>query len=279
MRFLTLTLLSVVFIFTSACAGGTATPEPTSDIQSVPKAWIDSPLDGMTFTLEEIQIISHTTDLTGIARVELSVNNQVVRVDENPASSQSLFVISQPWTPTQPGQYLLQVRGQTTNGTWSNYATVTINIIAPTATPAFTPTATLTSTPSLTPTPTATDTPLPTNTPTIVPTVSRPIMQAPGASDNELYNVPGCGAPSEVEIRVQITNVTKATLFYSIGGSEWFSQRMINTNGNRWAATIASDPAFGSYIGEIEYYIRAENEVASVDSPHYGGITMLNCKP
>jgi len=265
-------ILSLTLVlFLSAC-GGTVTPTQTSDIQSVPNAWIDAPLEGTTFSMGEIEIISHTQDLTGIARVELSVNNQVIRTDENPDSSLSLFVIKQPWTPSQPGDYLIQVRGQTTGGTWSNYASVNIKVIGATATPIFTATATLTPTETLTPTPTLT------NTPTITPTANRPIFQVPIPSGNQLYNVPGCGGPNEVRISILITNATQATLYYSIGESS-FSTEMSHIGGVEWVASIKSDPSLGSYTGDLQYYIHATNSSTFDETPKYGGITILNCKP
>jgi hypothetical protein len=153
-----LTTIIVIGLLLAACNDNftnTAAPQ----VESVPNAWIDSPLDGSTFPLGEIAIISHTQDLTGIARVELSVNGQVIRTDENPASSLTLFVISQPWTPSQPGDYLIQVRGQTTGGEWSNYAEVNITVTGVTATPEATFTASPTFTATNTPTETSTSTP------------------------------------------------------------------------------------------------------------------------
>lgn len=274
-----LPLLLALALFISACGGGTATPTPASDIQSIPKTWIDAPLEGTTLPLGEIEITSHTTDLSGIARVELSVNNQIIRTDENPASSRSLFVLSQKWTPSQPGDYLVQVRGQNTGGTWSDYAGVNIKVIGATPTPVFTSTPTLTPTLTLTPTATLTATPLPTNTPTITPTSDNIIFQVPVPSGNKLYNVPGCGDPNQIIISILITTATRATLYYSIGGDGSFATEMLNPGGVQWTATISSDPSLGSYIGELQYYIRMENASTSADTPVYGGITVLNCKP
>ncbi len=141
----------IVALLLSACGGGT--PIPESGIESVPNAWIDSPLEGTTFPLGEIEIISHTQDLSGIARVELSANGQVIRTDENPASSLTLFVIGQKWIPSEPGNYLVQVRGQTTGGAWSDYAHVNIIVVGATAVPSLTPTLVPTFTPTFTPTP------------------------------------------------------------------------------------------------------------------------------
>lgn len=146
-----LLLFSIVFIL-SACGGAEST-QPAPQYNSIPNAWIDSPLEGTTFPLGEIEIISHTQDLTGIARVELSANNQIIRTDENPDSSLTLFVIGQKWTPSQPGNYLIQVRGQTTGGSWSNYAEVNIIVTGSTATPTLVPTETPTLVPTFTPTP------------------------------------------------------------------------------------------------------------------------------
>ncbi|MBI3169093.1 MAG: hypothetical protein HYZ22_11475 [Chloroflexi bacterium] len=152
-RIFTFIIISVNLTLVSCGGDMGGTSEPP--VESVPLAWIDSPLEGMTFPLGEIEIISHTQDLGGIAHVELSANGQVIRTDENLDSSLTLFVINQPWTPTQPGEYLVQVRGQATGGAWSNYAEVHITVIDTTATPTTVPTATPTSTPIFTLTPVA----------------------------------------------------------------------------------------------------------------------------
>ncbi len=126
---------------------------------------------------------------------------------------------------------------------------------------------------------TETLTPTATPSPAITATPERPIFQVPWASANKLYNVTNCGKPNSVEISILITNVTSATLTYSIGGGDSFSIPMTHVGGAEWRATIASNPALEPYTGALEYSIQAFNDSNYDETPSYGGITVFNCKP
>jgi hypothetical protein len=119
--------------------------------------WIDSPLNGSTLPLGPIEIVSHSSDSSGITQVELSVNGAVVRTDQNQATDQHLVLMSQAWTPVASGNYKLMVRAQNLNGAWSDYAQATITINgapAPTPVPTLVPVSQPTITPfSPSPTP------------------------------------------------------------------------------------------------------------------------------
>jgi hypothetical protein len=102
---------------------------PQSIAQTKLTAWIDAPLNGSSLPLGPIEIVSHSSDSTGITQVELSVNGAVVRTDQNQDASQHLVVMSQAWTPPSSGNYQLFVRAQNSNGGWSNTAQATVTII------------------------------------------------------------------------------------------------------------------------------------------------------
>ena len=125
------------------------------------KSWIDAPLNNSSLPLAPVNIISHSSDPASIAQVELSVNGVVIRTDANQDASQKLVLMSQPWTPSAPGTYTIQVRAQSSNGQWSDYAVINVTVEGMptnTFTPVATFTPTLVSTSTSTPTPTATPT-------------------------------------------------------------------------------------------------------------------------
>jgi hypothetical protein len=74
-----------------------------------PQTWIDAPLDGMTLPLGPVLVRSHAASQGGTAQVALTVNGAEVRVDQAADGSAALVEFVQNWTPSVPGDYLLQV--------------------------------------------------------------------------------------------------------------------------------------------------------------------------
>ena len=74
-----------------------------------PQTWIDAPLDGMTLPLATVLVRSHAASEEGTAQAALLVNGAQVRVDQAGDSSGRLIEFAQPWTPSGPGDYVLQV--------------------------------------------------------------------------------------------------------------------------------------------------------------------------
>jgi len=165
-NFLPILLLAVLI---SACGGRLpASPTPTAPaVSQFPQAWIDSPLNGSTLPLGEVEIVSHAASLAGIAQVELSVNDVVIRTDANPSPSETLNLVRQIWLPGDQGNYQISVRAKNTLGEWS--APSKINVIIQ-GVPTQIPTVTLPLTP--TPTSSATATVTPSETPSPTPTAS-----------------------------------------------------------------------------------------------------------
>ena len=121
-----------------------------------PNVWIDAPLNNTQVELAPVNIVSHASDQNSISHIELSVNGAVIRTDANQDATQSLVVMSQPWTPSGSGKYLLQIRARSSTGMWGDYANATINVASvDLPTPTALPTATPTRTPTFTPTPTS----------------------------------------------------------------------------------------------------------------------------
>ncbi len=99
-----------------------------------PTVVIASPPSGAQFHAgETVAIQSTATDSVGIARVELSVDGNVVHSDPAPGAQIS-FTIIQTWTATA-GSHTLGVRAYNTSNNASDPASVTISVLAaPTAT-------------------------------------------------------------------------------------------------------------------------------------------------
>jgi hypothetical protein len=74
-----------------------------------PQTWIDAPLDGMTLPLAPVLVRSHAASDDGTAQAALLVNGAQVRVDQAADSSGQLIEFAQPWIPSGPGDYVLQV--------------------------------------------------------------------------------------------------------------------------------------------------------------------------
>ncbi len=121
---------------------------------------LDAPTDGAVMKLAPTTLVAHATDPTGINQIEFSVDGTVIGTVSD---SGSVAVAQQPWTPSAPGQYTIQVRAQNMSGKWSDYAQARVTVQgqsgeSPQA-PAETPTAAATETASVTPEPSATATP------------------------------------------------------------------------------------------------------------------------
>jgi hypothetical protein len=72
--------------------------------------WIDVPLDHLTLTsLQTINIEGHASSLEGVARVEVSVNGVLVETISLPESTDSIVQFSSSFTPTEFGEYTIQV--------------------------------------------------------------------------------------------------------------------------------------------------------------------------
>jgi hypothetical protein len=96
--------LAIVFLVLAGLACG-----PTAD-GGVPSITITSPVSGSTVAVgEEVQIVSMAAADAGVARVDLSVNGQVVRVDSPPSGNPTTFSVSQAWTPAVEGQVMVSV--------------------------------------------------------------------------------------------------------------------------------------------------------------------------
>jgi uncharacterized protein YraI len=94
-----------------------------------PRAWIDFPANGMSFTQGTIIVQSHSTGPEAIRQVTLYVNGSPQRSDLNPDTSQGLVALSHPWSPPGPGEYSLEVRARYASGAEGRSLPVSITVI------------------------------------------------------------------------------------------------------------------------------------------------------
>ncbi len=166
--------LALILVMVSACAQEVSQP-------AKPVANINSPENGSSFSVgQEVMIAFGAADVKGVAQVELSVDNQAIRVEtvEPPVNS---FVASHVWTPEVSGSHIVEVRAFNVDGDPSEPAQIVVVVHGGGAEASPTPT-TLPVEPE--PTPTlipATNTPitlLPTPTLTSEPVEAKPMVAA-----------------------------------------------------------------------------------------------------
>lgn len=118
-------LSAVLLMIALACA---VIPAP----RSRPTVVITSPQSGSSIPVGHeiaVQSVAATTDSHGLARIELWVDGQVVRVQTlNPPVSS--YGASLPWTPEVLGTHVLEVRAYTSDNVASTPAQVYVNVIA-----------------------------------------------------------------------------------------------------------------------------------------------------
>jgi len=82
-----------------------------------PHTWIDAPVEGLVLPLAPVIVQSHASDLAGVAQFELYVDGVLVSTDLSlDLTAGALVSISQTWTPTSFGEYMLEVEAVNTAG-------------------------------------------------------------------------------------------------------------------------------------------------------------------
>jgi hypothetical protein len=119
--------LATVFLVVAVLACGPTSGEEEGALSVV----ITAPGSGASVTVgQEVQISSTATAGAGVARVELSINGQVVRSDAPPSGSPTSFPVSQPWTPAAAGDVTVSVVAYDVDEAASEPATITLRVVA-----------------------------------------------------------------------------------------------------------------------------------------------------
>lgn len=266
-----------------------------------PVAWIDAPLDGMLLPLAPYEIVFHITDDSPLTQGEVSINGSLaaqVAVSDGGNMATLRYI----WTPPANGRYVIEARGQSSDGAWSAPARVEVEVGEPTPTVTFTPTATPTLTATPTPTLTPTETSTPTPTATFTPTATRTPL--PGPAPITFNNVhpnttqiffyrDTCGR-KEVDLYVTIplaSKVTKVTVNYRLvarSGTQpptgWLSKDMYvnNATTGEWLVTIKPEAVFTGIFfytqSVVEYQFTALNEKGSKSSGVYDDVKLEMCR-
>jgi hypothetical protein len=171
--------VAILLLTSLACSVGAATPVSQTNAPSVNVA---SPLAGQILPVgQPVSVSSTSTSPDGIQRVELWVDNTLLRVDNNPSQA-SPYIVTQTWQSETPGTHAIVVKAIDVNGTVSEAPPTTIMLEAQSeATPGWTEIATESPEPSREPSPT----PLaPSQTPSRPPAsaTSSPTPQPPTAT-------------------------------------------------------------------------------------------------
>ncbi len=169
-------LLAIMILLAACSASNSQDEAPVEDAGSAPTAIVTSPLaDEIVPPGQALKVASTSQGERGIARVELVVNGEVVRVDANPDPQPNTpYLLAQPWTPETPGSYLVLVRAYNTANIAGESEAVLVKVeklsaqVVETAPLATAPAATATATPTAA-------------VPTLVPPTA-----APTASDTTL---------------------------------------------------------------------------------------------
>jgi hypothetical protein len=105
------------------------------------QVWIDVPLDNLTLTSPQpINIEGHASSPEGVAELEIRVNGDLVETIDLGGSTDSIVEFSSSFTPTEYGEYTIQVVAINNAGEASSPDTARVIISAAVETPTETPT-------------------------------------------------------------------------------------------------------------------------------------------
>jgi hypothetical protein len=206
-----LAVVGILLTANSACSiGRGATPAPGG-----PSVTITNPQAGQTGTVGEPLLVNSTSvDTDGVQRIELWIDDRLLRVDSNPDLN-SPYIVSQSWQSDLPGTHVIVVKAFDTHDAEGASQPITVNLETQTQLTSelaqaggASPTASTVASTSMSPTPAATPTRTPTSsrpqtsTSTLTPQAptDTPVVMCtpPPCKADEVYHCPdtcpgGCG--------------------------------------------------------------------------------------
>jgi len=143
--------------------------------------WIDVPLSGIVVPQgQPVNVEGHASNPGGVEKVEMIINGQLIETLTGLSNSGDLSSFISSFTPSEPGEYVIQVVAYGPDGNASKPDDARIFVGDPTLvisdTPTLPPTSTWTPTPVITDTPTPVISVTPTLTPTIPPSLVQPVV-------------------------------------------------------------------------------------------------------
>jgi hypothetical protein len=201
-------------------------------------AWIDAPLDGLQIHLGQIVTIEgHAASTTGIERIELWVDEQLLLEQRSPDQVGSLSRLSFDWSPSEPGTYTIQIVAYSQDGSISPPDTITLYVGQPQSS--------LTETPTLTPESTVAT---PTFTPTASPTVTFtwvPPSATPTRTPQPDTNGPAAPVPISPSGKTILGCTGSVTLGWSAasdpsGISQYSLEIERHSGDNKWSSAAGS---------------------------------------
>ena len=222
-------------IFLAACSAPTlpfAQPSPTP---TKPQVIVTAPISGTSFLVgADVTIQSISSDASGIARVDLLVDSQVVRSDAIPTgASQPQFQIAQTWKATVPGVRVVIVRATNQAGA-TGEAALALTITEP---------------------------PKPTNTP-VIPTVAPAPTKPPAAPAPTKASAP-TPAPSTGQHTLTLTEAQVNAIINAAiasGQIEYVSNASVSLqNGQITITANYAPPGLKPISGKIVLTVSASN--------------------
>lgn len=201
------------------------------DSDSRPTAFISQPADGSTVrTGREVEILSTASDDTGVVRIDLYVNDELIATDTPPQDIPQLsYSVVQRWVPPAPGTVLIQVLAYDERGQRSAPAAVEITAVGPALARAA---------PTSTPLPTATPLPAAATTPSPAATAT-PEMTVTGTVSVQGLNV-RAGPGTDFDILTTIPRDTAVLGMARTDDGEWARVRLADERVGWVAATFVS---------------------------------------
>lgn len=245
-RFLSITILLIAALIITACG----LPANQANQPSKPQVSFKGPPSGTTLKVGEQTVLRYSArDVQGVSQIELLVNGAPIQVQPIDPPINTLSA-GEPWTPTTPGSYVVELRAFNVNNEPSDPAQIFLTVEPITETVAESP-------PEL-PTPTATlviptDTPVPsepvtpTEEPTLTPTLVVTEMAEIADSDPSLTVVaeaifvrggPGAEYP---ELGKLNRDETARVIGQDVTGDWWQIVYPPDSNQRGW---VSADPEF-----------------------------------